>query len=110
VVEMSPRQHDQAIAMTSHLPHVLASVLAASTHGNLGGLVATGWCDTTRVAAGDVELWKQILMENRIHVLKSLDKFEKVLGSLRGALESGNPRAIKRILATGKENRDALGN
>ena len=110
VIEMSPRRHDQAIAMTSHLPHVLASALAASTHRDLLPLTAMGWFDTTRIASGDVELWKQILMDNRSHVLKSLTKFEKVLGSLRTALDSKNTRAIKRILTTGKENRDALGN
>ena len=49
-------------------------------------LAATGWRDTTRVASGDVELWRQILTENRGHVLQSLDKFEKVLSAFRQAL------------------------
>ena len=96
--------------MTSHLPHVLASALAASTSCEHHSLVATGWRDTTRVAAGDVELWMQILMENRAHILKSLDKFESVLNSLRKSLESGNPQRMKRILTIGKHNRDTLGN
>ena len=110
VVQMSPAKHDRTIAMTSHLPHVLASALAASTPRDQHSLVATGWRDTTRVAAGDIELWMQILMDNRTYVLKSLDKFETVLNSLRQSLESGNPRRMKRVLTAGKHNRDALGN
>ena len=110
VLQMAPHQHDRAIATTSHLPHVMASVLAATTSPEHLSLVATGWRDTTRVAAGDIELWMQILMDNRRHVLKSLDKFERVLSSLRKSMESGDPRGVKRILTTGKRNRDALGN
>ena len=65
VRRMSPREHDRALAMTSHLPHLVASALAASTSTELLSLVATGWADTTRIASGDVRLWEQILMQNR---------------------------------------------
>ena len=110
VVQMSPRQHDRAIAMTSHLPHVVASVLAASAGKEHLSLVASGWLDTTRIASGDVELWKQILTDNQPQVLKAIDKFEKTLHSFRRALQSGRRQTVARILAKGKENRDSLGN
>ena len=109
VRRMSPRDHDRAIAMTSHVPHLVASALAASTSAELLPLAATGWSDTTRIASGDVRLWEQILMHNRGHVLKSLDKFEKVLTSLRNSLESEKPRQLKSILAKGKQHRDTVG-
>jgi len=109
VRRMSPRDHDRALAATSHLPHVIASALAASTPAQVLTLAATGWSDTTRIASGDVRLWEQIVMQNRGHVLKSLDKFEKVLSSLRSSLESGNPRQLKTILAKGKQHRDSVG-
>ena len=82
VHQMSPVAHDRTLAATSHLPHLMASVLAASTPAQVLPYVATGWLDTTRIAAGDVQLWEQIVMQNRGHMLKSLEKFEKVLDSL----------------------------
>jgi prephenate dehydrogenase len=109
VLRKTPQAHDQAVAATSHLPHVLASLLAAATPRELLPLVAGGWLDTTRVAAGDVELWRQILNENRADVLKSLDKFAKVLASFRAALQRGDQAKIAKLLEAGKQNRDAVG-
>jgi prephenate dehydrogenase len=61
------------------------------------------------VAAGDVELWEQIIDENRGHVLKSLDKFAKVLVELRAAVKSGDQARLVEILQAGKRARDAVG-
>jgi prephenate dehydrogenase len=110
VLRQSPQAHDRAVAAISHLPHLVASALAAGTPPDLLPLAAGGWLDTTRVAAGDVELWSQILRTNRQHVLKWLAKFEKVLTSFRGALETDDTRQLARLLDAGKRNRDALGN
>jgi prephenate dehydrogenase len=109
VVRMTPRAHDEAIAATSHAPHLVASALAAATPEGLLPLAAGGWLDTTRVAAADAELWRQIVGANRAHVLKSLDRFVRVLSSLRRALARGDQERILRILEAGKRNRDAVG-
>ena len=73
-------------------------------------LVGGGWLDTTRIAAGDVELWRQILTENRRHVLRSLGEFEKTLASFRDALARGDDAEFVRLLEQGKRRRDAVGN
>ena len=109
VIRMTPSDHDRALAATSHLPHLVASVLAASTSNGDLRLVASGWRDTTRIAAGDVQLWRQIFSGNRGHLLKSLGKFEKSLASFRAALERDDPVAIEKFLAMGKQTRDAVG-
>jgi prephenate dehydrogenase len=109
VVEMSPAEHDRAVAAVSHVPHVVASALAAATPAELWPLAASGWLDTTRIAAGDPELWRQILGENRRHTLKALAQFEKVLTALRDALESENDAKLLKLLQAGKESRDAVG-
>lgn len=109
VVEMSPEEHDLALAATSHLPHLVSSALAAATPVKFLPLTATGWADTTRVAAGDAELWTQIFTANRGHVLASLEQFEQVLQSLRTAIERGDRRRLSKILTEGKQNRDAVG-
>ena len=106
---MTPAAHDAALAQTSHLPHVVSAVLAATTSADLLHLVAGGWRDTTRIAGGDADLWQQILLSNRRHVLKSLDKFGKVLNSFRKAIEADNAEQLENLLSSGKEVRDALG-
>jgi prephenate dehydrogenase len=110
VISMSPAAHDEAVAATSHLPHVIASALAAVTPPDLLRLVAGGWLDTTRVAAGDVSLWQQILLENRDPVLTALAKLENELHSWRRALEQRDVAAVEALLQQGKTIRDAVGN
>ena len=109
VVRMTPEEHDVAIAVTSHLPHLVASALAAATPGELTPLTATGWGDTTRIASGDVELWRQIFLDNRVNTLKALAPFETVLSELRKALEAADGAALARLLQQGKRIRDTVG-
>ncbi len=109
VVRMSPAEHDQAVAATSHVPHVVAAALAAATKQDYLPLTATGWADTTRVAAGDVELWRQILSDNRPHVLAQLREFEKFIAAYAAALERGDEAQLAHLLQQGKRHRDAVG-
>jgi prephenate dehydrogenase len=109
VVRMSPAEHDAALARTSHLPHLLASALAIATPDDLLPLTAGGWCDTTRIAASDPELWRQIFLANRVHTLKALADFETVLLSLRAAVEQADADRLTALLAEGKRRRDAVG-
>jgi len=107
VIRMTPRQHDRALATTSHLPHLVAAAVAAATPADQLPLTATGWCDTTRVAAGSPSLWQQILMSNRTQVLQSLTRLEAILAQYRQALEADRPGTLERLLAKGKSHRDA---
>lgn len=113
VVEMTPLRHDRAVATTSHLTHLVASALAATTGDDDLPLTSTGWLDTTRVAAGDVELWQQIVASNREPIAKSLAQFETLIGKLRRAVERDDRRQLGRILSEAKrkrDKRDAVGN
>jgi prephenate dehydrogenase len=106
---MNPEEHDQALAQTSHLPHLLAAALAGSLPPQLYALTATGFRDTTRVAAGDPGLWTGILTQNRNAVLAALTQLEGRLTQFRNALETENGPAIHDLLAQAKKVRDALG-
>jgi len=110
VSQKTPQDHDQAVASISHLPHVIASALAANTPTEDLCLAAGGWLDTTRIAAADAELWRQILSDNRRNVLKSLTKFEKVLAKYRRALENDDQNKLLQLLEAGKQHRESVGN
>lgn len=106
---MSPEEHDGALALTSHLPHLAASALAGILPESLRELTATGFRDTTRVASGDPELWTGIFEQNCRAVLDCLSLFTERLAEFRTALESRNHEALHNLLAQGKGARDALG-
>lgn len=106
---MSPADHDIALAQTSHLPHIVASALAAVTPPELLPLTGPGWKGTTRVAKGNAKLWRQILEENRLPALQALENFAKMLEHWQRALASGDGERLEQLLDAGKATRDALG-
>ncbi len=106
VVTMTPAAHDAAVAATSHTPHVVASALATATSARDLPLVAGGWLDTTRIAGGDEELWRQILLDNRENTLQTLDRFQASLAEFRTALEQGDGEKLKQLLRKGRQRRE----
>lgn len=109
VIQMAPVDHDRALALTSHLPHLVAAALALvqpECYYRLGG---AGLLDSTRIAAGEPGLWQQIFAHNRENVVAALDRFEKQLAALRAAVQQGDAAALEDLLMAAKKNRDALG-
>jgi prephenate dehydrogenase len=86
-----------------------AAALAAIQPERWFRLTATGLLDATRIAAGDPELWGQILLLNRENVLAALTQYEAQLAALRTALQQGDRDAMDTLLAQAKKNRDAMG-
>ncbi len=82
------------------MPHVVAAALAGVTPESLLPLAASGWCDTTRVASGNVDLWRQILSENRDSVLAAARDFAAAFQSWITALEQGDDEALIQLIAT----------
>lgn len=109
VVRLSPEEHDERLAAASHVPHVAASLLAAATPAEAFPFVGSGYRDTTRVAAGDPELWTQILLANRQQVLSALAPLEAAFDRFRAALERGDADALRQSLTEAKNKRDAVG-
>ncbi|MDQ8194325.1 prephenate dehydrogenase/arogenate dehydrogenase family protein [Coraliomargarita sp. SDUM461004] len=107
----TPEKHDEIVAHISHLPHLIASSLCSylagkdSTWKQLSG---GGLRDSTRVAAGDPTLWKQILEQNREEVLRAIDGFENELHALKTALLDQNTLELVAQLERGKRFRDSL--
>jgi prephenate dehydrogenase len=97
VVRMSPKSHDRAIAYTSHLPHLAAAALSILLPDEYKQVVASGFRDTTRIAAGDPGLWSAIFLENAGPLLESLKEYERVLNEFRKALKSGHTRSLEHL-------------
>ena len=94
VCEMSPQAHDHALALTSHLPHFVASALAGVVPAELLGYSAGAFRDGTRVAASDATLWAEIFLSNRRNLLHALDGFEGRLRSFRAAIRDADEAAL----------------
>lgn len=101
-VTMSPSDHDQALAMTSHLPHVVAAALAATLTEANQPLTGSGFRDTTRIAAGDPDLWTGILLQNAQHVICGIEAVQQQLEDYKKSLVAQNAEQIKRLLSNGK--------
>ena len=105
-VTMSADAHDAALATVSHLPHIVASQLAAQLANTDEATVAlggTGLQDTTRIAAGDPNLWTQILAANAAHLAVALAKFSDDIRATVADLEriaAGDSAALDEVLAT----------
>jgi prephenate dehydrogenase len=104
---MEPEEHDRALALTSHLPHLTASALAATVPAELLDLSATGFRDATRLAAGSPDVWTAILHANRDAVLAALDAYRDRLDLFRRALESADRALIAQLLGEGRQLQDA---
>ena len=105
---MEPEEHDRAMAMTSHLPHVTAAALAGVLPPEWSGLTAGGFRDATRVAAGGPELWAAILQANADAVLGAMDRFDNRMAEFKRALVGGDRNALLALLQQGKQSRDGL--
>ena len=106
VVEMTPGDHDAALAQTSHLPHIVAAALANSVDSEHLPLAATGYRDTTRIAAGDPDMWVAISLDNADAILESVDQCAEQLLLFRNAIKNRDAAALKKLLQDAKTNRD----
>ena len=94
---------------TSHLPHLAVAAIAGLTPEQYVTLTAAGWQDSTRIAAGDPSLWRQILLANRTNVLAALDEYITRLAEWRAALEAQDAVKLEKLLTEAKRIRDAVG-
>jgi len=106
-LNLSPEEHDMAVAASSHVPHVAAAALVELIGDSAAAqaLCASGLRDTTRIAAGSPELWTGILSQNRAAVARSLGKLTHLLDEAREALERGDMAKISSLLAAAQAHR-----
>ena len=111
VVTMDAATHDNILAKTSHLPHVLAYVLvntllAQSNVDSIFDFAAGGFRDFSRIASSDPTMWHDILLANKQAVLAAIDQFENELQTTRQAIEKNDGDALFKLLSEAKNARD----
>ena len=108
---MTPEHHDQVLAQTSHLPHLLAYALVDTL--SLGGdslevfqYAAGGFRDFSRIAASDPVMWRDIFLTNAEPIVEILDRYVEEVASLRQLISEGGGEQLEAILARAKAARD----
>ena len=111
LLRLTPEAHDEMVSLSSHLPHTAAAVLANLVLGPQRPkaqalLCANGFRDTTRIAAGSPEMWRDIALANRTNLSAALDAFIRNLQKLRAHLKQGDAEALSAFFEQAKRRRD----
>lgn len=112
VMKLSPEDHDLLVSRSSHLPHIVAAalvnlVLSPSLPEEQQALCANGFRDTTRVASGSPEMWRDIALANRTHLRVILDDFVRQLQRVQALLREADADHLVQFFETAKRRRDA---
>lgn len=105
LIETSPEAHDRALALTSHLPHAVASALAGVVPVESLAMAAGAYRDGTRVAGSDASLWTGIFRANRDSVLESVTAFQERLTAFKNALVADDEQVLIDLWNTAKLQR-----
>ena len=111
-LRLAPEAHDDLVARSSHLPHVVAAELAnyilSPVHPKeQAQLCAGGFRDSTRIASGSPEMWRDIALANRVNLDRVLGVFIEDLQEFQHALEHGDAKAVEEFFVKAKQRRDA---
>ncbi|MCK7548154.1 bifunctional prephenate dehydrogenase/3-phosphoshikimate 1-carboxyvinyltransferase [Marinobacter koreensis] len=111
VLTMTVDYHDEVLAATSHLPHLIAFSLVDTLAGedenmDIFRYAAGGFRDFTRIAASDPVMWHDIFLSNRDAVLRVIDHFTHDLDQLRTAIANGDGATMLRVFSRAKAARE----
>lgn len=112
VIKLSPDLHDELVSRSSHLPHVAAATLANlildPKHPKSQPLLcANGFRDTTRIASGSPEMWRDIALANRKNLGQSVATLIRDLQKFQAVLSKADSKATQKFFEQAKRRRDA---
>ncbi|MCL2036911.1 MAG: prephenate dehydrogenase [Oscillospiraceae bacterium] len=103
-------KHDEVIAFTSQMPHLVSnSFIKSPTGKEFDGFSAGSYKDLTRVAWLNENMWTELFMENRGFLLNELNTFITSLEEYRAALQSGDYEGMRSLLYDGKKLKEEIG-
>ena len=112
LLTIAPEVHDTLVSRSSHLPHILAAtlvnrVLNPAYPAQQEKLCANGFRDTTRIASGSPEMWRDITLANRANLARALDQFSADLQKLKRTLKKADGKALAAFFEQAKQRRDS---
>ena len=115
LLRLAPEAHDALVSRSSHLPHVVAVQLANLVLNprypvEQRMLCASGFRDTTRIAASSPEMWRDIVFANRANLLRTLAAFTSGLARFTCALKRGDARAVSEFFEQARGRREQWSN
>ncbi len=114
VLIASPEEHDLLVAASSHLAHIVAVSLTrcvekvSEDNEKVIPLLAGGFRDTTRIASGNPEMWRDICIQNRDHIQAVIDRFTESISEISELISAGNDSALTDLFSATKLFRDDL--
>ena len=113
VEDMGVRHHDEVLAATSHLPHLLAyslvnTLACMDDRAEIFRFAAGGFRDFTRIASSDPQMWHDICVANRGPLMEALNAFNHDLGALAEAVSCGDSETVLELFGRAKFARDNL--
>lgn len=109
IVSLNPSHHDEIIAFTSHLPHIMASALIISDNrSDTKFFVAGSYRDATRVAKINADLWTELIMDNRDNTLEQIEVFENSIANFKRAIMNNDKENLKLLFRKGSQKREEL--
>lgn len=112
---MDPQHHDRVLAVTSHIPHLIAYTIVGTasdleevTRGEVIKYSAGGFRDFTRIAASDPTMWRDVFLHNRGAVLEMLDRFLTDLAMMREAIRAGDGETMFELFTRTREVRRSI--
>ncbi|MEM7327113.1 MAG: prephenate/arogenate dehydrogenase family protein [Pseudomonadota bacterium] len=115
VETMDPARHDRVLAITSHLPHLIAYNIVSTAYdmesveqGEVVKYSAGGFRDFTRIAASDPTMWRDVFLTNKDAVLETLGRFSEDLAALQRAIRWGDGEMLMREFSRARGIRAAI--
>lgn len=115
VETMDPVRHDRVLAITSHLPHLIAYNIVSTAYdmesveqGEVVKFSAGGFRDFTRIAASDPVMWRDVFLNNKDAVLETLGRFSEDLAALQRAIRWGDGDTLMKEFTRARGIREAI--
>ena len=110
-VLISAERHDRIVSITSHVPYLLSAALVLAAEETASGeectweFTASGFRDTSRLAASNVRVMADICLTNRQHILRSIDDVKRLLDELAGHIARGDETGLVEVLSRAGDGR-----
>lgn len=108
IEKIAPRRHDEIIAFTSQLPHVIAITLMNCNYiDDVNSFTGGSFNDVTRIAKINPALWSELMIENKEHMVNKIDLFMDYMSNIKNAINNSDYEVLDDILKESNKRKEA---